>query len=323
MALQLLLFVAGLFLLLQGAHYLIDGSVNIARRFHVSRLVIGLTVVAMGTSAPELTVNIISAVKGQSELLLSNVNGSNLINILFILGVTALVARIPVDRKLMTREFPYLVMSNVALFAMIADSQMLSAGVLYRWEGVVLLLLFVMYMIHVFREARIVNKKAGHDKPQGGLGKNIAFLTLGGIGLVIGAQFMVDSAVSIATALGVSATLIGITIVALGTSLPELAASIVAIQKKETDLALGNVIGSNIFNTLLIVGVSSIIAPQPIVAQIQNSIDVAFVVITSLLLLILLFISNARKKKFELSRGEGVVMILVLCGYLAYILIRG
>lgn len=323
MSFQFVLFAAGLFLLLQGARYLVEGSVNIARHLKMSKLVIGLTVVAMGTSAPELTVNVISALRGESDLVFANIAGSNILNILLVLGLTALIAHIPIERKIITREFPYLILSAFTLCVLMVDVHTWHVGSLSPLEGVLLLGLFATYMIHIIRESRRINASAQIDKPAGGIFWNAIHITFGLIGLMLGSQLMVDSAVNLATALGVSKGLIGVTIVALGTSLPELTASLMAAYRKETDLAVGNIIGSNIFNTLAILGVSAIAAPAPLVASRASLIDALGALMAVILLAVLLFINNVRQKNHKLSRAEGVVLLAVFAVYLIYIISRG
>lgn len=321
---HLLIFVAGLLLLLQGAHYLVDGSVNIARRFKISRLVIGLTVIAVGTSAPEMTVNVISAIQGHSEIVFSNVSGSNILNILLILGLTAVMAKINIDRKIIVREFPFLIVSSIILFAMVFDTRTGTAGILHPAEGLILLALLVLYLIYLYRESSEINDRAVQDKPEGTVLKNALFLFMGLIGLTVGAQLMVDSAVSIAVALGVSSTLVAVTVIALGTSLPELASSFAAVRRNETDLALGNIIGSNIFNTLAVVGVSSLVIPGGLIPSAANLIDIGISLGVSLLLfLLLLIINKSKRKQFVLSRWEGLLMLTCLAMYLAYVVSRG
>lgn len=320
---QIVLFIAGLFLILQGAHYLVEGSVNIARRFKVSRLAIGLTVVAIGTSAPEFAVNVVSALDGESAILLSNISGSNISNILLILGATAFLARIPVQRKMVTREFPFLIISSFVFSIFLLDGSLLSVHSLSRTDGVALLGFLALYMLHVWNESKRVNTQAERDKPEGSLFKNSSFLLIGVIGLVLGGRFMVDSAVFIATAFGVSKTLVGVTVVALGTSLPELASSIVAARKKETDLALGNIVGSNVFNVLAVGGFSAIVSPAPLLATPNNAMDSGFAFIAALILMALLFVRSKGQKSLVLSRFEGVAMLICFAAYVAYVFHRG
>lgn len=320
---QIIFFIAGLFLILQGANYLVDGSVNIARRFNISRLAIGLTVVAIGTSAPEFAVNLISALEGESALVLSNISGSNISNILLILGVTALFARIPVERKMITREIPYLLITGLVFVVMILDPSFVNSDLLTRNDGIVLLGFLTLYSLHVWNESKRVNERAVRDKPEGTLWKHALYVFLGMIALVIGGRLMVDAAVSLATAIGISTTLVGVTIVALGTSLPELASSLVAARKDETDLALGNIIGSNVFNVLAVGGLSAVVAPSALIATPANTLDAGFAFFASLLLTALLFVRSKGRKTYMLSRFEGIVMLLFLAGYLYYVIQRG
>ena len=258
-----LLIVIGFFLLIVGANFLVDGSVGLARRFKVSDLVIGLTIVAFGTSAPELVVNLVAALSGQTDIALTNIIGSNMINTYVILGATALFY--PVKSQLSSRRFdiPLNILGPLLLFALAWFDSSLS-----RIDGLVLLAFFILFMYRTVRKTKTIKEVPDVDvaeQPQ--KAKSIwgaVSLILGGlVMLVLGGQLIVKSATNIAESLGISQAIIGLTIVALGTSLPELATSVVAAIKKNSDIALGNVVGSNIFNIFFVLACSATIRPLP------------------------------------------------------------
>ena len=265
--------VLGLVLILYGANLLTDGASAVAKRLGVSDLIIGLTVVAMGTSTPELVISIMAAVGGNASLAVGNVAGSNIFNILMILGITALIMPIKIKKSVMSNEIPMVVLSSLIMVVM-GYSAMLdntSESIITRTEGIFLLVFFLLFMRYMFASARR-NKPTDTKDPQAADGerlrqmsafKAIIFIIAGLAGLIWGGDKFVDGATGIARLMGVSDAVIGLTIVAIGPSLPELATSVVAAIKKESGLAIGNVIGSNIFNVLLILGTAATISPLP------------------------------------------------------------
>lgn len=308
--LNLLILAVGIFLLLKGADYLIDGSVALAKRLGVSELFIGLTIVAFGTSAPELAVSIQAAVKG-SGIAIGNVLGSNIANVALVLGASAMIRNIRVSSSTIRSEIPFVVLISLATgMLLLNDSFMIS-----RYEGVVLLCFFIIFIDYVYSMAKddiVNNKTASESKVENILEKNIALAwlaTLGGMaGVVFGGDMVVKSGIVLAKAFGVSETLIGVTIVAIGTSLPELVTSIVAGIKKQADLAVGNIVGSNIFNLLVVLGISSLVSP--IKADRPVTQDIIFTIAT---VAILPFLAG---KKKTLGKFSGAILLATYVIYL-------
>ncbi len=269
MMVEVIWLVAGLALILAGANLLTDGASDIARRMGVSDLVVGLTVVAFGTSTPELVISVVSAASGNPSIAVGNVVGSNILNILLIIGVTALIRPIVVERSVMTREIPMVVLSS-AILLVFGYSSLLDGGtddVITRVDGIMLLVFFALFLRYTLASAKgeptadlTGQSETGRNMP---VWRSLIYIVLGLAGLIWGGDRFVDSASAIARTLGVSEAVIGLTIVAVGTSLPELATSVVAAVKGKPGLAIGNVIGSNIFNILLILGAAATVCPLP------------------------------------------------------------
>lgn len=323
-----LMLLIGFVFLVKGADYFVEGSSAIAKLLKIPSIVVGLTVVSLGTSLPELAVSVTAAMNGSNEIAMSNVSGSNLFNLLVALGACAVVAKVPVTKDLLKREYPFSIFAIAALLFMCADKFIPWAGdvnegtgVLSRFDGIILIILCVLFLYemvkHSLRE-RTRLKEAGEKEEEAveGIGYVLSFVFIicGIVAIKFGGQFVVDSAKEIAYQFGMGETLVGLTIVALGTSLPELATSIVAAMKKETELAIGNVVGSNILNVLLILGVSGTIKPVTVVSN--NLIDIAFVIIASL---VVFFFA---KTKLSLSRREGIIMIGMYVAYMVYAVLR-
>ena len=265
MLLDILLLIGGLVLILAGANFLTDGSSAIAKRYGVSDLVIGLTVVAFGTSAPELVISAMSALNDSPELAIGNVVGSNIFNVLVIIGVTAMVSPIKIGRSIMTNEIPLVILSALALLA-IGNASLLdgaAANVVSRTDGILLLLFFAIFMRYTFSQAKNSPEDGGETVKAMPMWKSLLWVAGGLAALVYGGDLFVASASGIASSMGVSDAVIGLTIVAAGTSLPELATSVTAAVKGKPGIALGNVIGSNIFNIFLVLGASAVIRPLP------------------------------------------------------------
>lgn len=321
---DILLLLAGFILLIKGADLFVDGSASVARMFRVPGVIIGLTIVAMGTSAPELAVSISAGLSGSNEIAVSNVVGSNIFNLLVVLGVCALLKPLPTDPDIKKRDFPFSIFSTFVV-ALLAGNGILrgavknfrdasaSAGVLYRWNGLVLAALFVLYMLYTIYIAR-KNRTEEKEEEAMPLWKSILYIIAGIAGIVIGGQFVVNSAKSLALAWGMSETLVGLTIVAVGTSLPELVTSIVASCKGENGMAIGNVVGSNIFNLLLILGVSSSI--HSIAITTASFVDLCMALAVTLLGYC--FICTGKK----VNRPEGAVMVILYALYMTYAIIR-
>lgn len=321
--LNILLLIVGFAGLIKGADFFVDGSSALARIFKVPGVIIGLTIVAMGTSAPELAVSTSAAIQGANEIALSNVVGSNIFNLLGVLGVCALICPIPVEKSIIKRDFPFSILITIGLF-IVTGIRLLSGfdflntgmleniGMISRPVGIVLLVVFVVYIgtLIVLAKRNKVTEESGKDMP---VWKSLLLIVVGLACIIIGGQLVVDNAKGIAAALGMSETLIGLTIVAIGTSLPELVTSIVASKKGENGLAVGNVIGSNIFNILFILGVSATI--HPIVVNYASVIDLLILIIVS----IVTFIFSLTKK---ISRIEGAVMILMYAATVVFAIVR-
>ena len=313
-----LLIIIGFGLLIFGANYLIDGAVGIAKRFKVSDLVIGLTIVAFGTSAPELVVNLVAAINpSTTDLALTNIIGSNTINTFVILGATALV--FPVKSQMSSRKFdiPLSLAAPLLLLAPVFLHHEIS-----RTDGVILLIIFSFFMLMVVRKA-LKSRMSLQTEEKVNTGKKglkawLCFLMVGGglILLVAGGKIIVNSATVIAVSLGISQAVIGLTIVALGTSLPELATSVVAAFKKNSDIALGNVIGSNIFNVFFVLGISATIRPLPV----YHNIVVDLLIAASGSLLVLIFVMT--NKKYEIKRWEGFLLLSIYLTYLYFVIGR-
>lgn len=310
MVLQLLLLVLGFALLVKGADLFVDGAAGIATKFGIPQLVIGLTIVAMGTSAPEAAVSITAAFAGNAEITIGNIVGSNVLNILIILGITALVYPVAVQKSTHIIDIPVVLFATAMLFGLGYD------GNISRLDGIIMLVVFAAYLFYLFWDAKRPNKleskedakeETVDEEKKLSLPKALIFTVLGLILIVAGSNFVVKSATFVATALGLSQRFIGLTIVALGTSLPELFTSVTAALKKNSDIAVGNIVGSNIFNILFIVGLSGLIIPVPF--------DPAFrfdTVASGLAAIALLLFSLPKKR---LSRISGVVLLLLYVAY--------
>ena len=308
-------FIVGVAALVKGADLLTDGASQIAKKFGVPEFVIGLTLVAFGTSLPELTVNVIASLKGNSELTMGNVIGSNIANILLILGVSSVIYPLKVHRAFVKKEIPINFIATLILIAMANDILIdgKSESVISRSEGLILVFTFLgyLYFMAAFLEREDIDEEVSNSVS---LPKGVIFILLGILGLTLGSNWTVDGAVGIATALGVSQMMVGLFLVAVGTSLPELLTSAVAALKRNPDIALGNVAGSNIFNISLVLGVSSSIKPVPVVERANFDLSVLFIATLILLVAVLLSSRNI------LTRKEGMVFLLA---YLAYIVYSG
>ena len=314
---EYILLIVGFVGLVKGADWFVQGASNIAKILHVSGIVIGLTIVAFGTSAPEAAVSITAAFKGNNDIAVSNVIGSNIFNTVMVVGFSAAIASLKVQRNLLRKEFPLSVVGTLALLFLCIDQEIAKEGVtvISRGDGLVLVLFFIMFMYMTITGA--LDEKIEDDEDdikKISKWKSILCALIGIAGVIIGGQLVVDSASAIARNFGVSDTLIGLTIVAIGTSLPELVTSIVAAKRGESDIALGNAIGSNMFNIFFILGISATI--RPITVQLISVIDIAILSAISLVL----YIFAMRKKK--IGRGMGFAMIAVYLIYTVYIILR-
>ena len=309
MLLSILSLLLGLALILSGANFLTDGASALAKRFNISPLVIGLTIVAFGTSAPELTVSIVSAMQGSAELAIGNVVGSNIFNILMIVGITSIVAPITVTKGTLSKEIPLAILSCIVLL-ICANDQFLQTGpenVINRADGLLMLCFFAIFLGYTFAIAHNQSESESEIKSLP-LWRCVVYIIGGLAALIFGGQLFVDGSSAIARSLGVSESIIGLTLVAMGTSLPELAL------KKNPEIAIGNVIGSNLFNVFLVLGASATISPLPL-GGITNF-DLFYLLGAS----VLMFLAGLYYKVRTISRPEGVIMVAAYVFYTGYLI---
>ncbi len=309
MGMVCLLLIVGFALLIKGADLFVEGSSSVAKLLRVPAVIIGLTVVAFGTSAPELAVSVTAALSHNNGIAVGNVIGSNIFNLLMVTGLSAAVMLMPADRKIMGWDFPFSIVIAVILLAMIAFDQTMG-----RADGLLLLALFGYFLYKIIRSALKGREEPAEEIAVLSPAKSAVFILAGLTAIVIGGDLVVDSASSIAAAFGLSQNLIGLTIVAVGTSLPELVTSMVAAGKGENGLALGNVIGSNIFNILLILGVSSVLSP--ISVTIVTSYDLICLILFSIICWFM------GKRRMRYNRMQGLGMVAMYAAYMAYIILR-
>ena len=308
MLLSIFLFIVGLILMIVGADYFVKGASSLAAKFKIPQIIIGLTIVAMGTSAPEASVSISSALKGSTGVAIGNVLGSNIINILFILGLTASVCPLKLEKNSVKYEVPFLILITILLgvFGYYFN-------ILDRFFGILLLTLFIGFFIYLFKVAQNSHQE---EATTGNLHPILMLIFIfGGLtGLVYGSNIAVSSAIDIAKLLNISERIIGLTIVALGTSLPELVTSVIAAIKKQADIAIGNIVGSNIFNILFVLGLTCTICPV--------TFDVAFIfdAIVAILTVVLLFIFTVGDRK--LNRWDGWLLVVLYVAYTTYLVIK-
>lgn len=317
-----ILLVVGFILLIKGADWFVTGASEIARLLRVSPVLVGLTIVAFGTGAPEATVSIIAALEGNPGVTIGNVVGSNIINIAGVVGLTAIIFPLTVENQTARKEIPFTILASVAFMALIWDVGMdaETTNILSRGDGIVLLLFFAIFMYYVVELAMNHRKEdiiSSEDKPSntgGGWGKN-SIVTLLGLGaIILGGYWVVESSTDIAIRFGMSETLVGLTVVSLGSSLPEFVTSITAALKKHSDIALGNIVGSCIFNILFVLGITSIITPLQIESKIF--LDVLFMII---LTIILFFFSRTN---WKVGKAEGAIFVAAYLIYLVFIIYR-
>lgn len=316
MLIDILLITVGMALLIFSANWLVEGASSIAARLGIAPLTIGLTVVAFGTSMPELVVNVMASLGGNSGLAIGNVVGSNTINIFLILGIAALVRPLNVQSKTVRVEIPFSLLAAVVLFIMANDMLFDGMGesVLTRTDGLTLLAFFIIFLYYTFRSAKSDPLAPASEVKQRKLWLSLVMIFVGIGGLIAGGKVIVDSAVSMAQMLGVSDSLIGLTVVAIGTSLPELATSVVAAYKGNSDIAVGNVVGSNIFNVFFILGLSGTLSPLPF--HPSANIDLLVTCLASVLLFVFAVVGPGRR----IDRREGAAFVLIYLGYLAYLI---
>lgn len=315
--LQIVLLIIGFAMLIKGADLFVDGAAGVADRFGIPQIIIGLTIVAFGTSAPEAAVSITSALKGSAELAVGNVLGSNILNVLIILGLTAVIRPVKMQTQTYKYELPFVMFSTV-LVAVLGYV----GGSISFFDGIILWVFMILFLVYLFRSAKkgktdLVempdeNGEVAKPKPVWML---IMFIILGGAMIVLGSNFTVDSASFIAKKFGMTDRLIGLTIVAFGTSLPELVTSVIAARKGNSDIAIGNIVGSNIFNILFILGTTALITNIP------YAMNFNFDAVIALAALIILFVLVSNKEK-TLKRWGGALMLASYAAYFAYIVIK-
>ncbi len=316
MATTIVLLIIGLIVLIIGGDYLVRGSSSIALRLHLSPLVVGLTIVAFGTSAPELLISIQSALKGSPDLAMGNVVGSNICNLALVLGLTAVVNPVKVQLNSIRVDWPVTMGASILLYLFIRE------GMLTAHEGIIFLILICIYIVFIVTNSRKAVKSAKMkldlpdlpDAPKKQIWKDIFFIIIGCVALFFGSEWFVISAKDLAISLGVEERVVGLTIVALGTSLPELVTAAVASYKGESDLALGNLMGSNIFNILSILGITAIIQPISVHEEILNK-DIIWMLMITLMILPLMIVRR------EVGRGDGAVLLIVYAVYIYTVVI--
>lgn len=319
--------IVGFFLLIKGADIFVSGASNISKKLGIPSVIVGLTIVSLGTSAPELAVSAISSLEGSNEIAVGNVLGSNLFNTLMVLGVTTIIMALTIKKSEVKRDFSINILVTILLL-LLTFTTLLGGKDNYisRLDGIVLLIgciSYITYLILSVKKGKVSSENVQEELAlestnEISIFKSIFKLVIGVAGIVIGGQIVVDSATSIATSLGMSEKLVGLTIVAIGTSLPELVTSVVAAIKGEEDIALGNILGSNIFNILLIIGLSSAISP---IAVSNNLLfDFIFLIIVTLIIGIMIFFNKKEEKNF--GKKEGIILVAFYVFYMAYIIIR-
>jgi cation:H+ antiporter len=316
MLLNSILLIFGFFILVKGADLLVDGASVLAQKFALPQIVIGLTIVAFGTSAPELVVNLVAAFQNRSDISLGNIVGSNIINTLLILGVAGLIYPIRTQKNTVWREIPFAVLTAIVL-VIVCNDRLLDSGenIVSRGEGILLFLFFLIFLTYSFAVSKVESQDS-HDVRQMGSIRMILYIFLGVVGLFFGGKLVVDNAVEIAQIFHLSDKLIGLTIIAIGTSLPELFTSAVAAYKKKSDIAFGNIIGSNIFNVFLVLSLTAMVRPLPF-DTVMNT-DILVLLVATMLLFFWMFTG----KKRSLDRWEAVIFLTIYVIYTTFLIIR-
>jgi cation:H+ antiporter len=310
-----ILFVVGFVLLISGANLLVEGSASIAKKLNISSIVIGLTIVAFGTSAPEFIVNIFASIQGNTDIAIGNILGSNIVNILLILGISAIIFPLATKENTVWKEIPLSLLAAILLGVMVNDT-LIDGGTfsgITRIDGIVFLAFFIIFLYYTFGISKVSGENTDLEIKEMSYMKSSLYIVGGLSGLIFGGKWIVDGAIKIAEGFNVSQSLIGLTVVAIGTSLPELATSAVAAYKKQSDIAIGNVVGSNIFNIFWILGFSALVRPLPFSKT--SDIDIMMTIFSSLILFLIMFIG----KKHTVERWQGITMIMIYIGYVAYL----
>lgn len=316
---EYLLLILGMVILIGGANIMVQGASSFAKMLQIPNLIIGLTVVAFGTSFPELMINIFASIDGQSDLAVGNVVGSNIINVFLVIGVAAIIKPMQIQNNTVRFELPFSLLAMILLFVAANDGLIdhKPISILDRSDGFIFLAFFAIFIYYTFVVTKGQNHhhSEGHDVVEMSKMKSALFILIGMIGLFFGGELIVDSATTLADTWGLSESVIGILVVALGTSLPELATSVVASYKGNADMAIGNIVGSNIFNVFLVLGVSATINPIEFNPQINIDLLVAFM--ATLLLFIFVFTGKGRK----VDRAEGIIFLLLYISYVVWLLV--
>ncbi len=314
MVLAIILLIVGFVILVKGADFLLDGATSLAKKMQISEIAIGLTVVAFGTSSPELVVNVLSSLDGHHDMCFGNVIGSNIFNILLVLGISGLVFPITVKKNTVKKEIPFLLLGTIFVFGLANNFGFAGTG-LSRIDGILLLLSLIVFFVYVIGISKAPSTEEYNIIIYSNL-KTIIYIALGILGLFLGGEMVVNNAIKIAKLLDVSEKLIALTVVALGTSLPELVTSVIAVSRKRYDLAIGNVIGSNLFNMFMVIGLTAVI--NPLRFDYALNIDMYFLIIVTLIFLITMFTGSKRK----LDRFEALLFVVMYILYLIFIINR-
>lgn len=306
---QIVLLLVGFVFLIKGADYFVSGSSSIAALLKIPTIIVGLTIVAIGTSAPEAAVSITAAISGNNAMAVSNVIGSNIFNLLFIVGLCAALNELKIGRQMLEKDYPFLIVATIAIVAFVIIGLNIA-----RAEGIILLILLGVYLFYLIYTAKKSKDAQYVEKPKLTLPKSIIYMIIGLAGIIIGGELVVNNASSIAITLGMSETLVGLTIVSIGTSLPEVATSLTALKREENELVIGNVIGSNLFNIILVLALSATISPITLQANIL--IDLILMLFVTLLC----YVFARTQDKFD--KKEGILLLAIFIIYMAFAIMR-
>lgn len=324
-----ILLLIGFVLLVKGADYFVDGSSNIAKKLRIPSLIIGLTIVAFGTSAPEAAVSITASINGQNGMAIGNVIGSNIFNLLMVIGASGIIKPLLVEKSILSREFPFTLLISIILIILSSDILLFNSSIntINRIDGIILLILFIVFLYYLINSAMKNRKESLYDtetsadldmsniksiEKSNTMIKSILISVIGIAAIILGGNLVVDSASNIASSFGVSDQLIGLTVVSIGTSLPEFVTSIIAATKGESDLALGNVLGSNIFNILFVIGASALISPM--------TVDPKLIINGAIMILSTILVYFYAYRKNDISKFESITLSLLYFGYMGYLI---
>lgn len=324
-----ILLLIGFVLLVKGADYFVDGSSNIAKKLRIPSLIIGLTIVAFGTSAPEAAVSITASINGQNGMAIGNVIGSNIFNLLMVIGASGIIKPLLVEKSILSREFPFTLLISIILIILSSDILLFNSSIntINRIDGIILLILFIVFLYYLINSAMKNRKESLYDtetsadldmsniksiEKSNTMIKSILISVIGIAAIIFGGNLVVDSASNIASSFGVNDQLIGLTIVSIGTSLPEFVTSIIAATKGESDLALGNVLGSNIFNVLFVIGASALISPM--------TVDPKLIINGAIMILSTILVYFYAYRKNDISKFESITLSLLYFGYMGYLI---